>query len=159
MCSAFGREPEYWEALPVLLTACRRAHLEREALQIIELSRAATDDAGRAVWLMLERSELLVDLGRIEEAEALLQQLHQQVQEPDMRHRLVTVQARTTAARGDPAGAIELCRDVAIRASSEQTRAAALLFMGRLYEAGKQFEKAAFAYAGRCPVEAERGGP
>jgi predicted negative regulator of RcsB-dependent stress response len=159
MCTTFGREREYREALPMLLEAYREAQMQQVGLDVITRSLAAMPDVQQQWQLKVEKADFLVALKRYDEAEAMVGQLRQEVEDPDLLWRLKLAEARILVGKGEASQGVRLCREVALKAGEPQTRAAALKFMGRCYELSKDFDKAALAYAGKCPADAGRSEP
>jgi TolA-binding protein len=159
MCSAFGRKPEYCQALPALLEAYREAELQQVGLAFLERSMAATSDPRQQSSLLVEKARLLVDLKEFDEASALVALLKQNLRDPDLLYKVRLVEAQMLVGQGQRDEGIEVCRQVALKCSSQETCAAALKLMGRYYELTKQFDKAALAYAGKCPMRVERSAP
>ena len=74
-----------------------------------------------------------------------------------MLDRATLVEAKVLTAEGKADRAFALCRDVALAGRSEEACAEALKLIGRHYEVAGQFDKAALAYAGKCPIPGKGG--
>jgi len=159
MCSAFGAEAQYRQALPLVLEAHEKAGMEAGGLDLIDRSAALTDDPEQRLYLSVAKAGFLANLQRYDEAEAILAQVEGELQGKDVAHEAKLVRAKVLAGRGEPDKALSAAREAAINSHSEDVRARALTLMAHHFEAKKEFGKAALAYAGKCPVESARSAP
>ncbi|MCK4376257.1 MAG: tetratricopeptide repeat protein, partial [Candidatus Brocadiae bacterium] len=155
MCAAVGHGPEYREALPLLLEAYEKAGLQDVGLEAIEGCLAVAEEPRWQRALQVEKARLLADLGRRDQARTILQQLQQQAHTREFLHKVRLVEARILMEEGESAQAMALCREAALKCRSEETCAKALEMMGRNYGLRNRFDKAALAYAGKCPLDEE----
>jgi tetratricopeptide (TPR) repeat protein len=159
MCAAFGAEEEYWQALPWVLEACRKAGLCPEGLDLLDRSLQAAVQPQRKWYAEVQRAGLLAEMGRTDDAAGLVAQLTLQVGDPELLCQLKLVEARVNMARGNADAAIAGLGEVALNSETDETCAEALKLMGRYYEMTKQFDRALLAYGGNCPQTGEGSGP
>ncbi|KPK66163.1 MAG: hypothetical protein AMK73_00720, partial [Planctomycetes bacterium SM23_32] len=159
MCSTLSDRAELHRALPAVLEAYRKAGLQSAGLQAVDLLLAHVKDDRQRETLRVARAGFQVELGRLAEARASVDELGPELLDPELRGELKLVEAGLLKAEGKSDLALALCRDVALECRSERVRAAALRMIGRHCEATNQFDKAALAYAGKCPSELEGGSP
>ena len=153
MCATFGHEPQYWEALPALLEVYTEAGLPELGLDVIERSLAVAPQPAQQWYATVAKARFLLDLERYDEAEELLDQIESEVQDEELLWSARLERARWLIAKRDPEQGLELCRQVALESRREGTQARALRLMGRHCELTKQFDKAAWAYAGKWPAD------
>jgi TolA-binding protein len=159
MCGGFGREPEYQQALPTLLEAYEKAGLHAAGMDLVERSLEAVQDPEARLLLSVAKARFLVDLGRFDEARTLLGQLGDNLKGRDLLYEAKLVEAKMLLAGKEPDRGLALCREIALKCPSQETCAKALTLMGQRYEASKRFDKAALAYAGKCPLDSEGSAP
>jgi len=155
MVSTFGREAQYWQALPTVLKACHESGLYQTGLEIIDGSLAVADTPERQWTLKVARAQCLIDLGKGSEADAVITPLLQEVKDPEILETARLAQVRLWMAQVSTGPVVEVCRDVAANSRSQVNRTDALALLGRYLEEAKQYDAAARAYAGYCPPAAE----
>mgnify|MGYP006277832865 CR=1 FL=1 len=156
MVEVYGYTESYWEVLPVLLEACRQGHLDEMALQVIDRALAHDPAPQLRAFLRLQQAEVLVDLGRYEEAQKTLYQLEQDA-EGNVAREVLLCKARLLLARHPDEGVNLLCR-LALDADSAPVQKRALKMLGEHYEKAGDFAKASRFYSGECPMPG-KGGP
>ena len=107
-------------------------------------------------FLRLQQAEVLVDLGRYEEAQKTLYQLEQDA-EGNVAREVLLCKARLLLARHPDEGVNLLCR-LALDADSAPVQKRALKMLGEHYEKAGDFAKASRFYSGECPMPG-KGGP
>ncbi len=153
MCNAFAESPQFWQCLPALVSAHRRAGMAALGLELLEGCREAAEDADRRGRLCAARAGFLADLGRTEEALAALDEMPAGLADPEVLHAANLVRAGLLTRGGQPEAAARLCREVALRSADRELRAAALKLIARQYELRKEFDKVALVYSGKVPLE------
>ena len=155
--SAVDDQGKRCELLSLLLKAYRQAGLERVSLRALNQELGHGPFESEHVALLKEKVRLLIDLGHSDRAQDVLDQINGI--EPDSVETGETRLLRARAFKAEEAyqKAIPLCRQVALESESEEVRARACELMGRCFESKKQFEWAARAYAGHCPVSPVEG--
>ena len=151
MASAFGHEPQYWQAMPTVLKACQDSGLYRTGVEIIDHSLAVADTPEQRWTLKVARAKCLLGMKKFSEAQQLLATLLDQITDPEMLESARLAQAQLWIEQPQTGPVLEVCTEVAAGSSSEANRADALALMGRYLEGTRRFDEAARVYAGYCP--------
>ncbi|MGD2174161.1 MAG: tetratricopeptide repeat protein [Candidatus Brocadiaceae bacterium] len=151
MAATFGYEDEYWQALPDLMECFREYRLLEMGVAVLDRATAATEDPQRARTLQVQKADLLLDMQAYDEAGAVLAGLHQQLKDPALKEYADLCRARLAMVR-DPAQGVEQCKLVARKSVSESIRGRALRVLGEHFRRQNQFDRAALALCGKCPV-------
>ena len=150
--SLTDKDSEGSPVLLLLVRACREAGLERIGLKLLDekFDEQAVENAD--VQLLMEKARLLTKLRRCEQARAVLDLVESGEGSSAEGDEVLLLRARIFEAEAEYKTAIRLCRRVALESDSPELRAQACELMGRSFENQQQFERAARAYAGLCPV-------
>jgi tetratricopeptide (TPR) repeat protein len=159
MCNAAVERADFRRALPAIVEAYRKAGLPAAGLEATERMLEVVEDGPRRDALRVARARFLAEFGRTEEAHALAARLAEEVGAPELRDELNLMEADLLAGQAKADQALELYRQVALEGRSDAVREKALRMIGRYCEAAKQFEEAALAYAGKCPLPREGDSP
>lgn len=165
MRSRFSKAAEIRELLPLLVEVYEKADMEESALQLVEQSLALLPDASERPALMLEKARIQVELGRYAEAESVLAEIEDAGAsagsvKPDeqLLHGVRLLRAKICMAQGKDDAGFDLCLQVAHKCESAALRAKALRMIGAYYERKMEFDRAALAYSGKCPLNATGDG-
>ena len=159
MAATFPEEPECRDALPAVLEAHAQAGLHQMGLEVIEKSLDAAQDAEQRLFLTVAKARFLADTARYDEAKALLDQVAAELPGRDLLHEARLVEAQMLMATGQQDQGLALCREAALKGRSDEVRAKALTLMAQQYTMRKEFDRAALAYAGKCPLEGGGSSP
>jgi len=159
MRHAFGSEPEYGRALPLIVEAYEQSHMQRLGLAALDSSLAVTEDRAARCLLMTEKARFMVALNMCKEARETLGGLAEEAESPEQRARVRLVEAALLMAEGESQQGVELCRQTALKCTAQPVRERALRMLGAHYRATSQFDKAVLAYSGRCPPASAGGTP
>jgi hypothetical protein len=158
MVPNLGHQDELWEALPALFQACSRAGMAKIGLGIVERSLDLANTRDQRDMLRLARIRFMTELRHYRDAKETLKELCGSATDSEVLAAACVARARLELAQMQPLSDLAGCRKVVQTAQSEQTRAEALELLGRYYESKRQFDDAAHAYAGMCPVSNQGGG-
>jgi TolA-binding protein/thioredoxin-like negative regulator of GroEL len=155
MASSFGREPQFWEALPAVLQACEDSGLYRTGVELIDRTLSLADTPPRQWTLKVARAECLIGMKKYAEAQQVLEPLLEEITDPEVLDTARLAQVRLWIEQPQTGPVLQVCREVAAGSPSPASRARALALLGRYFEGTRQFAEAARAYAGCCPPAAE----